>query len=468
MDMALYDRDSVRHQLDDSVFVHRDLTKPVSKYRFPQREILPRSAFQLVSDELMLDGNARQNLATFCQTWEEPEALALMELSINKNLIDKDEYPQTAEIEARCVHMMADLWNAPNAANTIGASGIGSSEACMLAGMAAKWRWRAKRRAAGKSTDNPNMVCGPVQVVWHKFARYWDIELREVPMAPGRYGMDPASMLERVDENTIMVVPTLGVTYTGAYEPVQELSEALDKQQADTGLDIDIHVDAASGGFLAPFCAPDVVFDFRLPRVKSISASGHKFGLAPLGVGWVVWRDSSELPEDLIFHVNYLGGDMPVFQINFSRPAGQIVASYYNFLRLGREGYQRVHQASYDIGRKLAADIVKLGPFELLSGSRPATGIPAVTWRIREGEDPGYTLYDLADRLRERGWQVPAYTLTGTASDIAVQRILVRLGVSQDLTSLLLDDFRDAIAHFGKHPVTVPMTKEESGGFSHL
>jgi glutamate decarboxylase len=466
--MALHDRDSIRHQLEDSVFVHRDLTKPVSKYRFPQREILPRSAFQLVSDELMLDGNARQNLATFCQTWEEPEALALMELAINKNLIDKDEYPQTAELEARCVHMMADLWNAPNAANTIGASGIGSSEACMLAGMAAKWRWRARRRAAGKSTDNPNMVCGPVQVVWHKFARYWDIELREVPMAPGRYGMDPASMLERVDENTIMVVPTLGVTYTGAYEPVEELAKALDKLQADTGFDIDIHVDAASGGFLAPFCAPDVVFDFRLPRVKSISASGHKFGLAPLGVGWVVWRDSSELPDDLIFHVNYLGGDMPVFQINFSRPAGQIVASYYNFLRLGREGYRRVHQASYDIGRQLAADLVKLGPFELLFDSRPATGIPAVTWRIREGEDPGYTLYDLADRLRERGWQVPAYTLTGTASDIVVQRVLVRLGVSQDLTSLLLDDFRDAIAHFAKHPVSVPMTREESGGFSHL
>jgi glutamate decarboxylase len=466
--MALHDRDSIRHQLEDSVFVNRDLTRPVSKYRFPQGETLPRSAFQLVADELLLDGNARQNLATFCQTWEEPEALALMELSVNKNLIDKDEYPQTAEIEARCVHMMADLWNAPAAANTIGASGVGSSEACMLAGMAAKWRWRARRRAAGKSADNPNMVCGPVQVVWHKFARYWDIEIREVPMAPGRYVMDPASMLERVDENTIMVVPTLGVTYTGAYEPVQELSDALDKLHADTGLDIDIHVDAASGGFLAPFCAPEVVFDFRLPRVKSISASGHKFGLAPLGVGWVVWRDSGELPEDLIFHVNYLGGDMPVFQINFSRPAGQIIASYYNFLRLGREGYQRVHQASYDIGHKLAAEIVKLGPFELLSDSRPATGIPAVTWRIREGQDPGYTLYDVADRLRERGWQVPAYTLTGTASDIVVQRILVRLGVSSDMTSLLLDDFRDAIAHFGKHPVTVPMTKEESGGFSHL
>jgi glutamate decarboxylase len=312
------------------------------------------------------------------------------------------------------------------------------------------------------------MVCGPVQVVWHKFARYWDIEMREVPMSHGHYMMDAASMLARVDENTIMVVPTLGVTYTGAYEPVEEMSKALDQLQADTGLDIGIHVDGASGGFLAPFCAPQVVFDFRLPRVKSISASGHKFGLAPLGVGWVIFRDSSELPDDLIFHVNYLGGDMPVFQINFSRPAGQIIASYYNFLRLGHVGYRRIHQASYDIGQHLAAEIVKLGPFELLCDSNPDTGIPTVTWRIRDGENPGYTLFDLADRLRGRGWQVPAYTLTGTASDIAVQRILVRLGVSRDMASLLLDDFRDAVAHFGRHPVTVSMTKEESGGFSHL
>ncbi|HEX3959726.1 MAG TPA: glutamate decarboxylase [Trebonia sp.] len=466
--MTLHDRDAVRAKLGDYVFIDRDLTRPVPKYRFPREGTLAKDAFQVVSDELLLDGNARQNLATFCQTVQEPEALALMDMSVDKNMIDKDEYPQTAEIERRCVHMMADLWHAPHAANTVGASAIGSSEACMLAGMAAKWRWRAGRRAAGQPTDNPNMVCGPVQVVWHKFARYWDIEIREVPMSHGSYAMDPASMRERVDENTIMVVPTLGVTYTGAYEPVAELSNALDQLEADTGLDIDIHVDAASGGFIAPFCAPEVVFDFRLPRVKSISASGHKFGLAPLGVGWVIWRDSSELPEDLVFHVNYLGGDMPVFQINFSRPAGQVVASYYNFLRLGHDGYRRVHQASYEIGQYIAAEIVKLGPFELLSDCTPDTGIPAVTWRIRDGQDPGYTLFDLADRLRCRGWLVPAYTLTGTASDIAVQRILVRLGLSRDMATLLLGDFREAIAHFGKHPVTVSMTKEEASGFSHL
>ena len=355
------ERDFIRESLDDSVFAGQDLAKAMPKYRFPNDESRPEDAYQVVADELMLDGNARQNLATFCQTWEEPAVHQLMELAIDKNMIDKDEYPQTAEIERRCVHMLADLWNAPESANTVGASAIGSSEACMLGGMAAKWRWRAKR-AGGRQVrpTRPNMVCGPVQVVWHKFAKYWDIEMREVPMSPGHYAMDADDMLERVDENTIMVVPTFGVTYTGSYELVKPLADALDTAAGATpGLDIDIHVDGASGAFLAPFCAPEIEFDFRLPRVKSISTSGHKFGLAPLGVGWVVWRDVAELPDDLIFHVNYLGGDMPVFQINFSRPAGQIVTQYYDFLRLGKEGYRRVHQASYDTGQYLAKEVVE-------------------------------------------------------------------------------------------------------------
>ncbi|MET0147272.1 MAG: glutamate decarboxylase [Ilumatobacteraceae bacterium] len=466
--MALHPRESVRSSLDDCVYAGQDLAKAAPKYRFPDTEWRAEDAYAVVADELMLDGNSRMNLATFCQTWEEPEVHRLMDLAIDKNMIDKDEYPQTAEIERRCVHMLADLWNAPESANTVGASAIGSSEACMLGGMAAKWRWRAKRAAAGQPADRPNMVCGPVQVVWHKFAKYWDIEMREVPMSEGHYAMDADDMLARVDENTIMVVPTFGVTYTGAYEMVKPLADALDRLQAETGLDIDIHVDGASGAFLAPFCAPDIEWDFRLPRVKSISTSGHKFGLAPLGVGWVVWRDVAELPDDLIFHVSYLGGDMPVFQINFSRPAGQIAAQYYDFVRLGREGYRRVHMASYDTGRFLAEEIAKLGPFELICDSNPETGIPSVAWKLTVGADPGYTLYDLADRLRIRGWQVPAYPLTGSISEVAVQRILVRQGVSRDLATILLDDMRDSVAHFTKHPITVPMTPQEASGFSHL
>jgi glutamate decarboxylase len=469
--MPIHERKNAPHQLHEvaeALFATADIAQALPKYRFPAHETLPEFAFQAIKDELLLDGNSRQNLATFCQTWEEPQVHQLMDLAINTNLMDKDEYPQSAEIERRCVHMLADLWNAPDAANTVGASALGSSEACMLAGLAAKWRWRAKQRALGKPTDKPNMVCGPVQVVWHKFARYWDIEMREIPMSPGNYCMDPERMIERIDENTMLVVPTFGVTYTGAYEPVLELAQALDRLQEEKGFDVDIHVDGASGAFLAPFCAPDVQFDFRIPRVKSISTSGHKFGLAPLGVGWVIWRDKAELPEDLIFHVTYLGGDMPDFQINFSRPAGQIIAQYYEYIRLGRVGYGRIHQACYDNGAYLAREIVKLGPFELLCNSNPATGIPTVTWRIKDGEDPGYTLFDLADRLRVRGWQVPAYPLTGSVSDVIVQRVLVRQGVDRDLISLLLEDFAASVAHFDKHPVSVAMTPDEAGGFSHL
>jgi glutamate decarboxylase len=466
--MPLHKHVSIRDELLDSVYAGKDLFTTLPSNRFPDAEMRPDDAYQAISDELLLDGNARQNLATFCQTWEEDEVHKLMDLAINKNMIDKDEYPQTAELERRCVQMLGDLWNAPEGGAAVGCSAIGSSEACMLGGMAAKWRWRAKREAAGKPTDKPNMVCGPVQVVWHKFAKYWDVEMREIPMSPGNYCMDVDQMLSRVDENTIMVVPTFGVTYTGTYEPVAQLAAALDTLQAEKGLDIDIHVDGASGAFLAPFCAPDVVWDFRLPRVKSISSSGHKFGLAPLGVGWVLWRDKEDLPDDLIFHVTYLGGDMPVFQINFSRPAGQIVAQYYNFVRLGRQGYQAIHDACYETSKFLAAEIAKLGPFDILCDGNPQTGIPSVAWRITEGERPGYTLYDIADRLRVQGWQVPAYPLTGSVADISVQRILVRQGVSRDLAFLLLDDIKSAIAHFGTHPISVAMTKEESGGFSHL
>jgi glutamate decarboxylase len=435
--------------------------------KFPDHETRPDVAYQVVHDELFLDGNARQNLATFCQTWENEDLHKLMDLSISKNMIDKDEYPQTAELESRCVKMLADLWNNQPHENPIGTSTIGSSEACMLGGMAALHRWRARRKAAGLPIDKPNLVTGPVQICWHKFCRYWDVEMREVPMDRGRYFMDATEMLKRVDENTICVVSTFGVTYSGNYELVEPLAEALDDLQQRTGLDVDIHVDGASGAFLAPFCAPDIKFDFRVPRVKSISTSGHKFGLAPLGAGWVVWRDTSALPKELIFNVNYLGGEMPTFAINFSRPAGQIICQYFLFLRLGREGYRKIQQACYDTAKWIAQEILQSGPFELICDGDPSRSIPAVTWRFRDGAKVPYTLFDLADRLRQRGWLVPAYTLPENVTDIAVQRILVRQGLSRDMAALLIKDFRDAIAHFDKHPVSVPLTEQEAGGFKH-
>jgi glutamate decarboxylase len=463
----LHQRDSIRDEMLDDVFASSELSVAMPKFRMPDREHLPRHAYQVVSDELMLDGNSRQNLATFCQTWLEPEVRLLMAETLDKNMIDKDEYPQTAAIEERCVHMVADLWNAPAAANTIGTSTTGSSEAAMLGGLAMLWNWRDRRSAEAKPIDKPNLVTGPVQVCWHKFARYWDVELREVPMEGDRLLMTPQEALARVDEHTIGVVPTLGVTFTGAYEPVREIAEALDRLAAETGLDVPMHVDAASGGFLAPFVTPELVWDFRIPRVRSINASGHKFGLAPVGVGWVVWRDPSDLPDRLIFDVNYLGGDMPTLALNFSRPGGQVVAQYYTFLRLGREGYRKVHQACYDTAQWLAAEIEKLGHFEIINEGAASTGIPAVSWKLREGVEHPFNLFDLADRLRTRGWQVPAYTMPANREDMAVQRILVRQGFSRDEASLLMDDYRAAIAHFDKHPVTVSLDEDEAGSFHH-
>ena len=463
--MALHEKSKIKDRISDDVYASSDLSVVMPKYTFPKKEHDPRHAYQVVHDELMLDGNARQNLATFCQTWVDDYVHKLMDECIDKNMIDKDEYPQTAEIESRCVHMLADLWNSPDAANTLGTSTTGSSDAAMLGGMAMKWRWREKMKAAGKPTDKPNMITGPVQVCWHKFARYWDVELREIPMEGDRLIMTPEEVIKRCDENTIGVVPTLGVTFTCQYEPVKAVSDALDQLQKDKGLDIPIHVDGASGGFLAPFVEPELEWDFRLPRVKSINSSGHKFGLAPLGAGWCVFRDKKDLPDDLIFWVNYLGGNMPTFALSFSRPGGQIVAQYYNFLRLGREGYRKIHQACYETAQYLADEIDKLGPFKIIYNGRG--GIPAMSWSLKDGIDPGFNLFDLSDRIRMRGWQIAAYSMPANRQDLVIMRILVRHGFSRDLADLLVDDLKRCMAYFEKNPVSHKAVEEESGGYKH-
>lgn len=449
---------------NDDLFDNSSAEKPLEKYKLPLKEANPESMYRLVKDELMLDGNSRQNLATFCQTYLDDQVHKLMDDCIDKNMIDKDEYPQTAEIESRCVNIIADMWHAKEK-EAIGTSTTGSSEACMLGGMAMKWRWRAAMKAKGKSTDKPNLVCGPVQVCWHKFARYWDIELREIPMQGTRYIANPEEVIKRCDENTIGVVVTLGITFTGQYEPVQEIAVALDNLQKTKGLDISIHVDAASGGFLAPFCAPDIVWDFKIPRVKSISASGHKFGLAPLGSGWVVWKNKKDLPEDLIFNVNYLGGNMPTFAINFSRPGGQIVAQYFTLLRFGKEGYYKVQQGCYDVGRYLVKGLEKFGIFEFLYDCDPQKGMPAVTWKLKSDAVVPFTLYNLSDLLRERGWLVPAYTLPADCDKVVVQRVLVKRGCSFDLMELLLEDIDRAIKKLKELPP--PKNPHATGSFNH-
>lgn len=463
--MALHEKNHVRNNLQDDLYASNDLSGRMPKFKFPDNEKDPRHVYQIVHDELMLDGNSRQNLATFCSTWIEPEVHQLMDECIDKNMIDKDEYPQTAELEGRCVHMLADLWNSPESVNTLGCSTTGSSEAAMLGGMAMKWRWREKMKALGKPTDKPNMVCGPVQICWHKFARYWDVELREISMDGDRLIMTPEEVIKRCDENTIGVVPTLGVTFTCQYEPIKAVADALDKLQADIGLDVPMHIDGASGAFIAPFVEPELVWDFRLARVKSINASGHKFGLAPLGVGWVVWRDKAHLPDDLIFWVNYLGDNIPTFALNFSRPGGQIVAQYYNFLRLGREGYRKIHQACYETAVYIADAIDKMGPFKVIYNGRG--GIPALCWSLKADCKSSYTLYDLADRLRTRGWQVPAYSMPSNREDLVIQRILVRHGVSRDLGDLLVKDIKRCLEYFKDNPVTKPLTAKEAGGYTH-
>jgi glutamate decarboxylase len=463
--MSLHKKHDLGGKVLDVIYGSSDFSRSVPKYKIPRDARPPGDAYALIHDELLLDGNARQNLATFCTTRMEPEVQTLMAECIDKNMCDKDEYPQTAEIEARCVHILADLWNSPAASNTTGCSTTGSSEAAMLGGLAAKRRWEARMRAQGKPAQRPNLVCGPVQVCWHKFGRYFDVEVREVAVEGDRFLMGPEQALARCDENTIVVVPTLGVTMCCQYEPVQAIAEALNKLEANTGIDIPIHVDAASGGFLAPFCDPDLVWDFRLPRVKSINTSGHKFGLAPLGVGWVIWRDHSDLPEELVFHVNYLGGEMPTFALNFSRPAGQIVCQYYNFLRLGFEGYRQIQNDCYRTARHLAAGIGKMGPFRVIHDGNG--GLPAVCWTLHDGTEYGFSLYDLSDRLRARGWQVPAYSMPPNREDLVIQRVLVRRGVSRDLADLLLEDIRRALMLLERHPVSRPLTETEAGGYNH-
>ena len=280
-------------------------TDHIPRHNLPSGGMSPDVAYQIVHDELMLDGNARLNVATFVTTWMEPQADKLMAECFDKNMIDKDEYPQTAELERRCVNILSRLWNAPDAAEATGCSTTGSSEAAMLGGLALKRRWQHRRKAEGKPADRPNLVMGiNVQICWEKFANYWDVEMRLVPMEGDRFHLSAEEAVKLCDENTIGVVAILGSTFDGSYEPVEEICNALDDFEGETGIDIPVHVDGASGAFIAPALDEDLVWDFRLPRVAAINASGHKYGLVYPGVGWIVWRDKAALPEDLIFWVN--------------------------------------------------------------------------------------------------------------------------------------------------------------------
>jgi glutamate decarboxylase len=434
----------------------------VPRDRMPEQPMLPQTAYQIVVDEVMLDGNARFNLATFVTTWMDEEADKLYAATFDKNMIDKDEYPQTADIEARCVRMLGDLWHVPDAIDSVGTSTTGSSEGCMLAGLALKRRWQQARRAAGSSTDRPNIVMGGnVQVVWEKFANYWEVEPRYVPLEGDVFHLTADRLLEHVDGNTIGVVAVLGSTMDGTYEPVQEICAALDAYQAQSGVSVPVHVDAASGGFIAPFLHPDLVWDFRLDRVVSIQSSGHKFGLVYPGVGWVLWRAAEFLPEELVFHVNYLGGDMPTFALNFSRPGAQVVLQYFQFLRLGREGFRLVQQSCQDVAVHVARALEAMPEFEVIADG---TDLPVVAFTL-SGQVTKYDVFDLSRKLREHGWLVPAYTMPPKRDDLAVLRVVVRNGFSHDMAELFLRDVRTAIDWLDG--LQSPMPQEEQPSTFH-
>src|SRR3954471_14117318 len=435
----------------------------VPRHRLPADEMSPDVAYQLIHDELMLDGNARLNLATFVGTWMEPQAERLMAECFDKNMIDKDEYPATAELEVRCVEMLARLWHAPESSQATGCSTTGSSEAAMLGGLALKRRWQHARKAAGKPFDKPNMVMGiNVQVCWEKFANYWDVEMRLVPMSGDRYHMSAEEAVKLCDENTIVVVGILGSTFDGSYEPVADICAALDRLQEETGLDIPVHVDGASGAFIAPFLDPHLVWDFQLPRVASINASGHKYGLVYPGVGWAVWRDADSLPADLVFWVNYLGDEMPTFALNFSRPGAQVIGQYYNFVRLGFAGYARVQGYAREVAMRIAADVEALGPFELLTRGDE---LPVVAFKLADGNER-YTVFDVSNAMRAHGWQLPAYTFPADRTDLAALRVVVRRGFTHDLADMLLADLERVVGVLEAQDRPLH-TSETAGSFGH-
>jgi glutamate decarboxylase len=433
------------------------LTPP--KDRLGQDPVPADVAYQLIHDELLLDGSARLNLATFVTTWMEPQARQLMAECVDKNMIDKDEYPQTAELERRCVAILADLWHAPSADRATGCSTTGSSEAGMLAGLALKRRWAAR---VNDRTRRPNLVMGAnVQVCWEKFCRYWDVEPRIVPMTGERYHLDAEQAVARCDDDTIGVVAILGSTFDGSYEPIAEIAAALDELAGAGGPDVPIHVDGASGAMIAPFLDPDLRWDFRLPRVASINTSGHKYGLVYPGVGWVLWRDTDALPAELIFNVSYLGGNMPTFALNFSRPGSAVIAQYYTLFRLGRNGFRAVQQAARDVATFLSGEIGAMPEFRLITRGDE---LPVFAFTTND-DVAGWDVFALSRALRERGWQVPAYTFPADCQDLSVLRIVCRNGFSHDLADLLLADLRAAVDNLNAD--RRPGTASGPSGFRH-
>jgi glutamate decarboxylase len=411
--------------------------------RLPEVGMPAVDAMRLLGEELVLDGIPWRNLATFVTTWMEPEAQRVIAENLHRNYIDHAEYPQTAVIEQRCIRMLADLYHAPG--ETAGTRTQGSSEAIMLGALSLKWKWRARREAAGKATDRPNLVFGgDVHVVWEKFCRYFDVEPRIIPLQPHKFTIGPEDVEPHLDENTIGVAAVLGTTFTGHADDIVGINDLLVHLLEDQGIDIPLHIDGASGGFVWPFLYPDSPWDFRLERVRSINVSGHKYGLVYPGLGWLVFRERSDLPEDLVFYENYLGQRDATFTLNFSTGAAMVLAQYYNFVRYGREGYRVIMETMQANAHALAEKVVEGPDFELV-GDPGAEQLPLVAFKL--AEERNFDEFDVASQLAaERGWMVPAYTLPPNAQHVTIMRALVKQTLSHGRVSTLADDIAQAVA----------------------
>lgn len=440
-----------------SIFGSKVMREPAPAERIPQHRTRAEIAYQMVKDETFPQTQPRLNLATFVTTYMDDYGTKLMNEAVGINYIDETEYPRVAVMCGRCINMVANMWNTPEKGDwKTGAVGIGSSEACMLGGVAAWLRWRERRKAEGKPYDKPNLIMSTAyQVVWEKFCQLWQIEMRTVPITHEHITLDIDAALNMCDENTICIVPIMGVTWTGMNDDVEALNKALDEYNAKTGYDIPIHIDAASGGFILPFLYPEKKWDFRLKWVYSISTSGHKYGLVYPGLGWVVWKDKKYLPKDMSFSVNYLGANISQVGLNFSRPAAQILAQYYNFIHLGVEGYTEIHSNSMDIAKYCHKAIGKMPCFKNYSETLVN---PLFIWTMAPEyeKDAKWTLFDLQDKLMQSGWMVPAYTMPKNIEDMVVMRIVVRQGMSRDMADMLIEDIRNAVAELDKLEYPTP------------
>jgi glutamate decarboxylase len=431
---------SVQTESLDERFGNEYLLESAPDERLPEAGMSAEDACRLIEDELVLDGIPERNLATFVTTRMEAEANRLIAENLHRNFIDHAEYPQTAVIEQRCIRMLANLFNAP--ATTTGARTQGSSEAIMLGALSLKWKWRARREAAGKATDRPNLVFGgDVHVVWEKFCRYFDVEPRIVPLAPEKYTIGPEDVEAHLDENTIGVAAVLGTTFTGHADDIGGINSLLLQLKDERGIDIPLHVDAASGGFVWPFVYPESEWDFRLEQVRSINVSGHKFGLVYPGIGWLIFREPSDLPDDLVFSENYLGKTDKTFTLNFSTGSSMVLAQYYNFVRFGHDGYAYIMQTMHENARKLSQEIAAIGEFSLIGADEEQ--LPLVAFQLTD--DHRYDEFDVASQLAaERGWMVPAYTLPPNAQHVKIMRVLVKETLGHALANTLADDIAEA------------------------